>query len=292
MSTGNSTVRSSSVKDITGKPFGDLTAISYAGTNLGSQAGAYWLCRCKCGVEKVLSGHAIRSGNVKSCGCSKNRTNEVGNVYTKLTVIEFAEKTKSGDSRWLCRCECGNTTIVARGELRKGSTLSCGCHRASAGGGHDTTEYSSWSSMKQRCYNPNNEYYHRYGDRSIHICQQWRNSFVNFLEDMGKKPSAEYSVERINNDGNYSCGHCEECVANGWTANCKWATTMEQGQNTSKTRFLTYNGETYSLREWARRLGINHSTLRDRIAKGWPPEKVFSSEHYFVPPPIKKAKNK
>ncbi len=97
MSTGNSTVCPSSVKDIAGEPFNDLTAIRYAGSNLGSQAGAYWLFRCKCGAEKVLNGRAVRSGNVSSCGCSKQRTDETGNKYNKLTVLEFAGKTKGGE---------------------------------------------------------------------------------------------------------------------------------------------------------------------------------------------------
>jgi len=281
MSTDDSTVRRSNVKDITGKPFGDLTAISYAGTNLGSQAGAYWLCRCQCGAEKVLSGRALRSGNIQSCGCSKSRTDEVGNKYGKLMVIEFAGKTKSGDSRWLCQCECGNTTIVARGDLRNESTKSCGCHRASAGGGYKTAEYNSWKDMKKRCYNPKAKYYHCYGERGIVICKGWLDSFVSFISDMGKKPSSDHSVERKNNDGNYSCGHCEECIKNGWPANCKWATTMDQGQNTRKTRLLTCNGETHGLREWSRRLNVTHRTIARRLdEQGWTMEQVV--KHYTL----------
>jgi len=281
MSAGNSTQLPPLVKDITGKPFFYLTAISYAGTKLGSQAGAYWLFRCKCGVEKVLSAGAVRSGNIKSCGCRNNRTDEVGNKYGKLTVIEFAGKTKSGDSRWNCRCECGNTTIVARGELRKESTKSCGCHRASAGGGYKTTEHSSWKEAKGRCFNPTYKDRHLYSERGIRMCENWRHSFPHFLADMGKKPSPKHSVERINNDGNYSCGHCEECVANGWAANCKWATAMEQGQNTRKTRLLEYNGEAHSLREWARRLGVTHRTIARRLdEQSWTMEQVV--KHYTL----------
>lgn len=287
MSTGNSIQLPSNVKDLAGKPFGKLTAIRYAGTNLGSQAGAYWYCRCECGTEKVLSAKAIRSGNVKSCGCSKQRTNEVGNKYNKLTVLAFAGNTKGGDSSWLCRCECGNTTTVARAELRKESTKSCGCHRASAGGGYKTSEYSSWKEMKARCYNQNDTGYHWHGGRGIRICKNWRHTFTQFLADMGKKPSTEHSIERIDNEGNYSCGHCDECAANGWTANCKWATTMEQGQNTRKTRRLTYNGETHGLREWARRLGITHRTLARRLdEQDWTFEQAVNhySNHHGVKP--------
>lgn len=284
MSTDKSNPLPRGVKDISGQPFGKLTAVRYAGSNLGSQAGAYWICICECGTEKTVSGRALRGESIRSCGCSKHRTNEVGNKYNKLTVIEFAGKTNGGDSQWLCQCECGNTTTVARGELRKQSTKSCGCHRASAGGRYKTPEYNSWKDMKNRCYNPKAKYYHCYGARGIVICKGWLDSFVSFMSDMGNKPSSDHSVERKNNDGNYSCGHCDECIKNGWPANCKWASTMEQGQNTRKTRRLTYNGETCGLREWARRLGITHYTLARRLDKqGWTFEQAVI--HYTTSSP-------
>ncbi len=271
MSTGNSTARRSNVKDIAGEHFGDLVAINYVGNNLGSQAGAYWLFRCKCGVEKVLSGRAVRSGSVRSCGCSKQRTDETGNVYNKLTVLEFVGTTKGGDSSWLCRCECGNTTVVARGHLKNESIKSCGCHRRCAGGAcsgrKPTPEYTSWKEMKRRCYNTRNPEYHNYGGRGITVCDNWKNSFVDFLAYVGYKPSPDATIDRIDVNGNYEPG------------NVRWATKLEQSQNTRKTSKLTYNGETHCLREWARKLGISHSTLRTRIAKGWPLERVFSSEH-------------
>lgn len=229
----------------------------------------------------------MSTGN--STKLSQRAKDETGNIYGKLTVLQFAEM-RRGLAYWHCRCECGTMTIVAGADLRKKSTVSCGCHRASAGGGYKTTEYSSWKEMKARCYNQNDTGYHWHGGRGIRICKNWRHTFPQFLADMGKKPSTEHSIERIDNDGNYSCGQCEECVAKGWPANCKWATDLEQRQNTRKTRLLTYNGETHGLREWARRLGISHCTLRSRLAKGWPIEKVFSSEHFFVPPPKKKPK--
>jgi hypothetical protein len=210
---------------------------------------------------------------------SPRAKDETGNVYTKLTVIEFAGNTRSGDSRWKCLCECGNTTIVARGELRKGSTKSCGCRRASAGGGHKTTEYTSWQEMKRRC-DPDYKDKHLYADRGITLCERWKISFNHFIADMGPKPSPDATIDRIDNNGNYE------------PSNCRWATKLEQSQNTRKTRMLTHNGETLCLREWARRLSITHRTLSTRLTKGWSPEKVFSSEHYFSPPPIKKVRQK
>ena len=220
---------------------------------------------------------------------------ETGNPYGKLTVESYVGIRRKL-AHWLCRCECGNTAIVAGADLRKKSTVSCGCHRERSGGACSgrkrTPEYTSWTEAKRRCYKDNYPDYHLYGGKGVRVCQRWLHEFANFLKDMGLKPFPSASIDRINGDGNYSCGHCKQCIENGWTENCRWATKMEQSQNTSKTRMLTYNGETYCLREWARRLGITHRTLSARLAKGWPLEKVFSSEHYFTPPPIKKARPK
>lgn len=191
---------------------------------------------------------------------------ELGNPYGKLTVIEYAGRSKSGDSLWVCRCKCGNTTTVARGDLRKsyGGTKSCGCGRKTQGGGWGTTEYTTWKEMKRRCCNARYCEYHLYGGRGITICKRWQTSFINFLADMGKKPFPEATIDRIDNNGNYEPG------------NCRWATRMEQGQNTRKVRLLTYNGKTMCLRAWARRLEITHRTLSMRIKRGWPPDKVFA----------------
>ncbi len=269
MSTGNSTARRSNFKDIAGQQFGDLTAVSYAGSSLGSQAGAYWLFRCKCGTEKVLNGRAVRSGNVISCGCSKQRTDETGNVYSKLTVLEFAGQTNSGDSRWLCECECGKTTTVARADLKRESIKSCGCHRASAGGMCNSPEHTSWREMKRRCDSDYKDK-HLYWERGITICEKWRSSFNAFFADMGPKPFPEATIDRIDNDGNYEPG------------NCRWATKLEQGQNTRKARLLTYNRETHGLREWARRLGVAHRTIARRLdEQKWTMEQVV--KHYTSP---------
>lgn len=213
MSTGNSIQLPAGVKDIAGKPFGKLTAISYAGTNLGSQAGAYWHCRCECGTEKILSAGAMRSGNIQSCGCTK----------------------------------------------------------LAADGMSSSAEYRVWHGMKRRCYETRRRDYKYYGGRGIAVCERWRTSFVNFFADMGPKPFPEAQIERVDNDGNYE------------KSNCKWATQEEQKQNTRNVRKLTYNGETLSIGEWAKKLGIDRSTLRLRLDKGWPLEEVFSSEISFVP---------
>lgn len=90
--------------------------------------------------------------------------------------------------------------------------------------------YTSWKSMIRRTTNPNAKGYSYYAGRGIAVCERWRGSFENFLADMGERPEG-LSLDRENNDGGYWCGHCAECVRNGWPANCRWADWSTQMKN-------------------------------------------------------------
>lgn len=154
----------------------------------------------------------------------------------KLTVIgkDRTEK-RNGINRffWLCQCECGNTTTIISISLK--ITKSCGCiHLKSVSkinykhGGSGTKEFNCWYAMKSRCLNPNNNRYNRYGGRGIMICDRWLHSFANFIEDMGKMPIGQrYTIDRINNDGNYE------------PSNCKWSTYKEQANNRSNSLYIS-----------------------------------------------------
>lgn len=125
-------------------------------------------------------------------------------------------------------------------------------------------EYNSWYNMKIRCYWRKSKSYPDYGGRGIKVCERWRNSFTNFYEDMGPKPSAEYSIDRTDNDGNYE------------PSNCKWELRLHQANNNRHNRFITIDGETHTVTQWSRKLGLNHKTVSTRLNQlGWPIDKAL-----------------
>lgn len=129
-----------------------------------------------------------------------------------------------------------------------------------------TPEYNSWVAMKGRCYNNNDSHYHRYGGRGIKVCDRWLNSFINFLDDMGNKPTTKHSLDRIDNDGDYS------------PDNCRWVTNIEQGNNKSDTVFVEYNGIKKTIRQWSDFTGISYKTLRQRLfIYNWPVGKALTT---------------
>jgi hypothetical protein len=143
-----------------------------------------------------------------------------GTRFGQLTVVEQAESHK-GDAAWKCLCDCGRIKIVRGSHLRSSHSKSCGC-KIKHGFATRTNRhslYGIWVNMKERCLNPRYKDYKNYGGRGITVCEHWLHSFVNFLADMGPKPSPKYSIERINNNGNYE------------PKNCKWATALEQRHN-------------------------------------------------------------
>jgi hypothetical protein len=203
-----------------------------------------------------------------------NFKNLKGRDFGRLHVAWYAGQNKGGQSRWLCLCSCG-TPCVLEGHVllrKRHPQVSCGCrkkkyHRFKS----SDTEHRIWYGMVCRCYNQSVDAYADYGGRGIRVCRRWRESYEAFREDIGDRPSLGHQLGRIDNDGNYSCGHCDECRANGWPANCEWQTRPDNMSNTRRTVKITFDGLTLSMRQWSRRLGIRYGLIQSRVYQGWDP---------------------
>lgn len=187
--------------------------------------------------------------------------------FGRWTFIKLGEPAKHPKAA--VRCDCGAVRDVSISDLKSGKSQSCGClHREALAarnrthGKSHTPEYISWRGMLDRCRNPKHAAYKNYGGRGIRVCRRW-SQFENFFSDMGQRPD-DTSLERRNNIRNYT------------PSNCYWATRAQQARNTRKNRYLTYQGLTLCLSDWAQRLEIHPSTLGTRITRNWPPEDVFN----------------
>lgn len=180
-------------------------------------------------------------------------------AFQNIVVLE------SGKVMWLMRCECGNSVKAYYRDVFRGHTKSCGClikernqaRLTTHGEGNKTVrEYRAWAHVKERCSNPNCRQFKHYGGRGITMCERWACSYENFVSDMGRCPDG-FSIERINNDGNYE------------PSNCRWASQKEQCQNTRRCLFFTHNGRTQNLKQWATEFGHNYLKVYYRIKAGW-----------------------
>ena len=191
-----------------------------------------------------------------------------GQRFGRLVVKSRAENSKSGKARWNCVCDCGRETKVKGSLLKNGKTKSCGCLRKETTRStmlthsmSHTLAYLSWSSMKQRCTNPNYVGYKNYGERGIAICERW-DKFENFYEDMGDKPDG-LMLERIDNNKGYS------------PENCCYATRKAQNKNKRNIRLIEYQGRIQCISDWAEELGISKQTLSYRL-KHYPQQTAFN----------------
>lgn len=194
---------------------------------------------------------------------NKNLPNLIGCVFGRLTVIEYLGIGNHRWRYWECLCTCGNKIRLASLFLNSGHTKSCGCLRIESSrksltthGKSNMPEYEVYITMKKRCYNKKHISYKDYGGRGITVCDKWLNSFTEFLSDMGNRPGKHYSIDRINNNGNYT------------PTNCRWATKKEQNSNTRRNNWIEYNGEKMILADWARKIKIRQSRLGLLLRKG------------------------
>lgn len=177
--------------------------------------------------------------------------------YGRLTIIDV---TKVGKRTYLsCICSCGNQKTIRADHVTSKKIQSCGClqreTKNKTHGKSKTKEYNAWMHMKQRCLNKSNSDYQSYGGRGISVCDRWVNSFENFFSDMGICPFPDYSLDRIDVDGNYE------------PQNCKWSSPSEQARNKRCSVKLTIDGETKSIHDWAENVEISADTIKARVQK-------------------------
>lgn len=209
----------------------------------------------------------------------------VGRSFGRLTVLARVPS-KGVHALFACRCACGRDVEALGHHLRSGHTASCGCLRAEKASawcasrtahGHarrakPSPEYRVWAGMLNRCTNPSNDSWSRYGGRGIRVCQRWLASFEAFLKDVGPRPSLRHSLDRFpNNDGNYEPG------------NVRWATARQQCANMSTNRVIEWDGKKLTVQEWSRLTGIDATTIGWRLKRGWGPPRIFSPPRALRP---------
>ena len=184
-------------------------------------------------------------------------------IFGKLLAIAPVRADTGAYVTWLCVCHCGNVVTRPSYGLKRIRRHSCGClGKNTRHGATGSREYITWNGMKKRCTNPLAVNFRWYGGRGITVCEAWLNSFDAFYQDMGECPPGE-SIDRIDNNGSYS------------PDNCRWTNHKAQVSNKRNNRFITYNGETNTITEWANKLNILSDTIYYRINKGWPIEKAL-----------------
>lgn len=262
------------VIDITGKTFGGLFVIERD----ANRSGYFWMCRClKCGLVYSVRADSVKLSRDGCYRCGKEKLHKPrvdlsGRVFGYLTVKRLSKRrSKAGSILWKCKCRCSKIVHVHTGSLKSKHVRSCGClHREKAAeqayaigiankthGMTRSREYECWSRMLDRCFDKTKLAYVNYGKRGVTVCDRWKD-FTLFYEDMGPRPGTEYSIDRINNDGNYEPG------------NCRWATQLQQQRNRRSNVKITYDGRTQCISEWAEEYGMPMGLVWERIQKmGW-----------------------
>lgn len=256
---------------MTGQRFGRLV-VENRSERTDSTRSTFWKCRCDCGGTKIARGTSLRAGTVNSCGCLLNdyrahgstKINIIGRRFGRLIVIEETdERTKCGEIKYRCKCDCGNEKIIAGTALRYGKSQSCGCilsessaKRARSHGKSKTRLYKIWAGMKDRCTNPQRREYKDYGGRGITICGEWDDFQAFYIWSIENGYADNLSIDRIDNDGPYS------------PTNCRWATRKVQGNNTRSTVHITVDGETKNIGDWAAAVGVARSTISRHMKIG------------------------
>lgn len=193
----------------------------------------------------------------------------IGKKYGRLTILKesgFVQYSKTKMRKVLCKCDCGKEKEIDLNSIKRGKSTSCGCFNKEFAKQNSTKhgmsmlytgvkhpDYCIWTKLKSRCLNPKDKSYKHYGGRGIKICDRWLNSFENFINDLGWRPSKKYSLERID----YNKDYCPE--------NCKWILKSEQSKNSRRVKLVEYQGYFHCLTDLCKQLNLPYSTMRHRV---------------------------
>lgn len=268
--------RKGRIIDMTGLKFTRLTVLENVGKWKGKTAYA-WKCICDCGTECIVMGTYLRNGDTRSCGClskeakeaSKGYKNLIGKKVGTFTVIsEHTEMSSKRERLWVCECTCKRTKIVPSSKLNLRTFLRCSLNCPSFK--THSRFYKMWLCMLDRCYNATHKAYKDYGGRGIFVCEEWRNDYWSFYNWAAPLWKPELTLDRINNDGEYS------------SENCKFSTDKEQQNNRRNTVLYTINGITKNFPDWCKDYGMCEQTVRGRMNRlKWDILKSLTTPKYF-----------
>lgn len=207
-----------------------------------------------------------------------------GSRFGRLVVVSLRPATRNrGLGLGTLRCDCGEVVEKPMRYVVTSVIRSCGClarewsstlgreHGVHAleptisHGQTNTPEHDAWLAIRKRCNPERAEEHPGYAGRGITICERWQASFEAFLQDMGKRPGPEYSIDRIDNNGNYEPG------------NCRWAVRKTQQRNMRSNRLVEFRGETKTVAEWVEILDLNRGAVSERLRQGWSVERALST---------------
>lgn len=268
--------------DLVGKKIGKLTIMKRLPMK---KSYVEYECLCDCG-NTIIKAHSNLVSTVGEKCCSNCKTPKVedisGKRFGRLTAIKYIGKSKGKQTLWECKCDCGNIAIVHHQNLKSGHTSSCGCYNSEVAserekehGQSGTRLYNIWHDMIYRCYNGNHRSYKDYGGKGIIVCNEWKDDFEafrNWAIENGYKENL--SIDRIDTNKNY----CPE--------NCRWATNIQQANNTSRNLIFTVDGYTDTLDNLCRKYDIPYSLAHSRVYRNWDIKKALTE-----PSQRKRARN-
>jgi hypothetical protein len=241
--------------DFTGKKLGKLTVIEDTGKR-SEHGKIIWRCKCDCGNEVLRRGSTLSEGDKLSCGCVTAYADFRNRRFGKLLVIREGDKIRASRA-WVCKCDCGKEITVKSGSLKIGHTKSCGCIKRDAAKYCYMRFYNTWTGMLSRCYSKKNIGYKNYGGRGISVCKAWREDYMAFHNWALKRWKEGHTLDRRNNDGNYT------------PYNCRYATPKQQQNNRRVNRRIRIRKSTKTLAQWVEHYGLTTNLVYSRVYRGW-----------------------